>query len=331
MDPIPIIRRSVFLHCTGTLERLGFSAKRVLAGAGIPNWHLGPADDWIPYSDLLRALTAGYETVGDSTFGMTVGEEFPMDFGTFGRIVTQSVSLFSACRTVVRQGKQLNSTTHFWIAESPDAIWLCRARTPSWQMEQYVLSHMIGLVKMASRNEWQPREVYVSAPRSRAFEQLEILADAKTRFGQPCTALAIPKAFLSAPLKPGPGFESAASESTLMKISPGDDFVGSLRQIVESLLRERYADIETVSEVVGVSKRKLQRELAKEGLKYRDLVGQVRYKMACKMFAETDMTAREIAHELSYSRASHLIRSFRHWSGLTPGEHREFHKQQKPN
>ena len=43
MNPIPIVRRSTFLHCKGTLDRLGFNAERVLAGAGIPNWHHGDA------------------------------------------------------------------------------------------------------------------------------------------------------------------------------------------------------------------------------------------------------------------------------------------------
>jgi AraC-like DNA-binding protein len=198
-------------------------------------------------------------------------------------------------------------------------------------MDQYVLGQMIGLVKMALGHEWRPKEVHVGAPRSHAFEQSEVLTDARIRFGKPCTAFAIPKKVLSMPLKPDPACEGRTSDGLKMVTSPADDFVGSLRQIVESLLRDRYADIETVSETAGVSTRTLQRHLAKENLEYRDLVGQARYNMACEMLAETDMTIREIAHELCYSQTSHLIRAFRRWSGLTPVEYREFHKQQKPN
>ena len=77
-----------------------------------------------------------------------------------------------------------------------------------------------------------------------------------------------------------------------------------------------------ISEAAGISKRTLQRELTKEGATYRDLVGQVRFKMACLLLVESDMSLWEISQEIGYASETQFVRAFRGWAGITPGKHR---------
>jgi AraC-like DNA-binding protein len=108
----------------------------------------------------------------------------------------------------------------------------------------------------------------------------------------------------------------------LRETSVSDDFVGSVCQLIEAILPDQYPQIETISEAAGVSKRTLQRELAREGVIYRDLVGQIRFRMARKLLVESDMPLRNIAHEIGYASETQFVRAFRNWAGITPGKHR---------
>lgn len=328
MQSIPLIRRTAFQHCTSTLENFGFDADRILARAGISTWQYGRPDEMVPFHDMLRALDTGAETIGDSSFGLITADRNPMNFGAFGKFVVRSVSLYDACRKATRLVNLLNSTSHMWISQVSDGILICRDRPPGWQLEQYVLRHAVGLVQMAAGSYWRPREVYLCSPQTNGLNDSELFADTTFHVGQPFMAVAVPNSLLGAHLKTGSNFAGRASETTLRETSAADDLVGSIHQIIEAMLPDQHPSIETISEIAGVSKRTLQRELAREGVIYRDLVSQVRFEMACKLLVESDIDMRAIAHELGYASDTQFVRAFRHWAGITPGMHRAQNRPQ---
>ena len=75
-------------------------------------------------------------------------------------------------------------------------------------------------------------------------------------------------------------------------------------------------------EITGLKRRTLQRHLKREGLIFRDIVEQVRYEAALPLLRDGEHNQLEIALELGYSDASHFIRAFRRWAGMTPSEFR---------
>lgn len=322
MESIPLIRRTAFQHCTSTLESLGYSADRVLARASIPSWQYGRPDEMVPFHDMLRALNAGAQSIGDQSFGLIAADRNPMKFGTFASFIARSVSLYDACRNATRLVNLLNSTSHMRVYRVPSGILICRDHPPSWQLEQYVLRHAVGLVQMAAGPHWRPREVYLCSQETYGLNDTELFADTIFHVGQPLLAVAVPESLLSASFENGSDFASDATEKMLRETAAADDFVGSVCQIIEAMLPYYHPSIATISEILGVSKRTLQRELAKEGVVYRDLVGQVRFKIARERLVESDMRLRDIAHELGYASETHFVRAFRHWAGITPGMHR---------
>ncbi len=322
MDPIPLIRRAAFQHCTSTLDGFGFNADRILTRAGISMWQHGKPDEMVPFHDMLRALDIGAKTTGVSSFGLVAADRNPMHFGAFGKFVARSVSLFDACRNATRLVNLVNTSSHMWLRQASDGIFICRDRPPGWQMEHYVLRHMVGLVQLAAGSNWRPSRVCLGSPQTNGLNDSKIFADTIFHVGQPVLAVAVSRHLLSTNLKTGSGFTAGASEKSLRETSAADDFVASVRRIVEGILSDQYPSIEKISEAAGISKRTLQRELAKEGVIYRDLVGQVRFKKACLLLVESDMSLSEIAHEIGYASDTQFVRAFRGWAGITPGIHR---------
>ena len=206
MDPIPLIRRTAFQHCTSTLESFGFDAERILIRANIPVWQHGKPEEMVPFHDMLRALDIGAKTMGVSSFGLLAADRNPMHFGAVGKIIAQSVSLFEGCRNAARLVNLLNTSSHMWVSAVPNGILICRKKLSGWQMEQYVLRHIVGLVQMAAGTNWSPSRVYLGSPQTNGLNDSELFADTIFHVEQPFLAVAVPGRLLSAGLESGSSF-----------------------------------------------------------------------------------------------------------------------------
>ena len=71
-----------------------------------------------------------------------------------------------------------------------------------------------------------------------------------------------------------------------------------------------------------MSESTLQRHLAKEGVRYQQMLDQVRYRLAREYLQGTTLPVAEIASLTGFSDAANFRRSFRRWSGTTPSAFR---------
>jgi AraC-like DNA-binding protein len=77
--------------------------------------------------------------------------------------------------------------------------------------------------------------------------------------------------------------------------------------------------VDRVAEVLGVSRRTLNRRLADEGTSFKALLEDTRFAMARQLLRETRLPAIEIAAALHYTTPSAFSRAFRSWTrGTTP-------------
>ena len=323
MEPIPLVRRSMFVVCTDTIERLIGSPEKIRAREGVRSWQFGEPDDWVPFGDAVRTLNVAAGASGDPHFGLKVGEQHGFDeLGAFGRMIRSSASAYEASGKLCRSIRGYNNVAHYWLAESSDAIWVCRAEPPGvredlWQMEQYTLRQLVRTVQIGVGSHWRPSEVHLCDPRGLSLRDSDLFADTTIRAGRSFTAVAVSKALMARQLVSP---KLAATDSS----SP-DDIVDSVAKIVRTLLPCGHPTLDTLGEVLGVRKRTLQRELARHGTSHRDVVNRVRFLRSVELLDQTDLSLDDIAHELGYAGNEKLIRAFRRWSGLTPGEFRRRH------
>jgi AraC-like DNA-binding protein len=305
------------------MAELGVDPESALSAVGIGSWHRGAPDDWVPLEAFLDAMAAGASKLGDPHFGITVAELNPMRFGAVGQAITRSVSLYTGLQASARLVNKVNTSSKMWLSNGPDTVWFCRSPTNNVLLEQFVLGHMVALVQMAAGSSWTPREIRLAAPDDAGLNRVSAFETTSLRTDQPCLAIAVPKSLLALEIHAGLQADELSSvEGQTQIAAPPEDFVGSLRKVVESAMMESYPDIEMICEVVDIPKRTLQRELARESLTYREIVSQARYQRASKLLSETDMSNLEIAEALNYAKDVHFIRAFKRWAGMTPGEFR---------
>ena len=84
----------------------------------------------------------------------------------------------------------------------------------------------------------------------------------------------------------------------------------------------RYPSIETIAEKLEMYPRALRRKLEAEGTSYRDLLAEVRMRLAIEYLRKTHMTNEEIAGRLGYSDAANFRHAFIRWTGKSPSDFR---------
>lgn len=97
----------------------------------------------------------------------------------------------------------------------------------------------------------------------------------------------------------------------------------SLAGRVQQLLRQqpRWGK-ERVADQFALSGRHLVRKLAEEGTSFKLLREQVLQRMAEQLLRE-DVRLSEVAERLGFSDESALVKAFRRWTGMTPGQFRQ--------
>lgn len=98
---------------------------------------------------------------------------------------------------------------------------------------------------------------------------------------------------------------------------------GELGNRVRELISQRLQDglplaLPDLAATMAMSERKLQRLLRDEGVQYRDLLDEVRGRIAQQLLRNDQLPVARIAEQMGFDSLSAFSRAVRRWSGMTP-------------
>lgn len=103
------------------------------------------------------------------------------------------------------------------------------------------------------------------------------------------------------------------------------------RFVIRSFVLRRYQERITLADLaerLGLSESRAA-HVVKEtcGVRFHDLLKQTRLEVASALLRRSNLTLQAIAGRTGFSDATHLIRRFRGWRGITPGRYRLQHRR----
>ena len=101
-----------------------------------------------------------------------------------------------------------------------------------------------------------------------------------------------------------------------------DNFVFEVQQLITTLLTTGQPKIDAAAQELGMSSRTLTRRLAEDGVTYKDLLDEVRRKLAMRYLKDSRISIKNVAYLLGYSEVSAFYHAFRRWTGSSPVQHR---------
>lgn len=182
------------------------------------------------------------------------------------------------------------------------------------------LQAIISVVRSVAGPGWAPEEMTFISRGSVPDIAFADLPNTRFLFGQRHTSVLLPAALAS---QPAPANEIAADARPVKAPAEKDPgYVRRLRRIVRPYLAQGNPGVDQLAEVVGTSRRSLQRRLSQHGTTWSGVLTSARYELACELLADHSYKVIDVALATGYEHAQHFARAFRQVAGVSPRTYR---------
>lgn len=316
-------------------EHLGLDTERALQAAGIGAKDLADNGRRVPSEVHERLLAYLSEVSGDPLFGLHAARFVqPGSWSVLGYITMNCATLGEAMGRILPYEKLVGDmgTSHIEAAEDHvRLIWSCRHQAPEVRrhMVENVLASWLLYARWIANAQHSPREVWFehAQPAATNLAEYQQLFGCPVLFEQRCNALLVPLDYLTVPLRQADAnLLRTLEEHALALMEELDDdepLPHRVKNALRLLLKDGLPRKERVAEKFDMTVRTLQRHLQQAGTSYQQILDELRQELAEHYLLHSDLAVQEIACYLGFTEARSFHRSFKAWTGQTPGEFRE--------
>mgnify|MGYP003418342802 FL=1 len=321
-------------------EHLGLDCDAALRAAGIDAAELKDTSLRIPGLKYERLLGHLLKVSGDPLFGLHSARFVqPGSWSVLGYITMNCATLGEAMSRIVPYEKLVGDMGVSRIeadSQQVQLIWDCRHQNAEVRrhMTEEVLASWLLYARWIADTQLSPSEVWFehAQPADVELSEYQSLFGCPIHFGQPCNALLVPPQYLQIALRQADANLLRTLEDHALTLMAGLDSDEPLPVRVHNALRLLLKDglprKEKVAEKFHMTERTLQRHLQQAGTSYQEILDQLRRELAEHYLLQSALAIQDIASYLGFSEARSFHRSFKSWTGMTPGEYRE---RLKPN
>jgi AraC-like DNA-binding protein len=329
MVSVAMTRGTILGPVYASMERVNLSVSKMAPRRGLPSCDITDPRQWVPthaVCSLIEDVQNQLPPEDGATWVSAIADPAALGpiFDQLGRASTIGMLL----KEYRRFYHQVRNYAELTLTRRGNDIvirrWVNDARTRRSEMlEVYALLEFVRVIQRLSGIAWTPAALEVQQGSSEQLRRLPEFANAEVRVGAPATGMAVPIRLLGLPI---PDSNRIASNGSPDAEAATGTVPLALCDCIYALLCSRFVDgcpdMESVAECLGISARSLRRQLAKEGLTYRQLIDHYRFETARRLIETTDRSLIDIACQLGYTEAASFTRAFRRWAGLSPSEYR---------
>jgi len=330
---IPLVRVAPLLRYVRYLESIGAPVGRLLACSRIPPHLLDHPAAVIPLESAFRFSDLACRMVGTEHLGLYVGLTSVLDdLGHYGRVLQRAVTVHEYLCKGIALYNVLMTGQRLWLSGGEKEYRLNissigKPRLAAYQSQIETLAVTIAKLRKAAGPDWSPIELSLAYRTREDLPRVDLFAESRVLRGTANTYFTFPRSMVRLRF-PGGGCAVPTEASGSPAECPlPQDVAGLIRVQVEILLGDRTFDVDTIAETLGMSRRSLQRALAREGASYSQVLTEARVHRAADWLETTDKPIAEIAFDLGYTDASNFTRAFRRQTGLPPQTFRDKAKE----
>jgi len=330
-------------HLRGLLAYLrsrGAPLEPVLEVIGLSEDELRDPDQRIPEELQDEIFRVAEQVTGDENVGLHAGEmTHVMHFGLMGLLamtcntVRELVDLHARFQRLITTGVTVS------YAKAGDELvgevsFADPARSSRQKTEYHTACHLT-IARLIAGFPFSPARMDVPyAEPADSSEQQRV-------FGCPVGYAAghlryyFPLFVLDAPLVGGDSSSRASLEleahrrleALASPQSNGSPEIARLKEIIAHGLREGPPSVDDSAAALGMSTRRLQRQLEARGSTYREILDMTRRELADQYMQDESLSQTDVAFLLGFGDQSAFHRAFRRWFETTPGEYRALRRR----
>lgn len=313
-------------------RQYGADSDALAQTVGISAEQLRDPDGRVSIRQMQKLWAGVVSATGDPDFALKIGGMInPVAVGVLAYVMMHSPTLGAAfdklcqyqaivCDGIRTTGRR--SGDQFILAleiTSPDIIY------PAYAVNSELSIYLAAIRAMTGLN-LSARAVHFSYPRPADTREHErVFSPASLTFDADETAIVLDAALLGMPvLNASPSlsalFERHAND--LLQRLKTPTLSSRVKTEIITLMKGEEPTLATVADRLAMGLRTLQLHLKEEGTTYQQLLDDIRKELAVKHLREQHLSTTDIAYLLGFAEPSVFFRSFKKWTGQTPGAYR---------
>jgi AraC-like DNA-binding protein len=305
----------------------GLDPEAMVRDAGLDPAGLSLQDRWAPAAAIADLLERAAAATGREDFGIRLAElrRFS-NLGPLSMVVREEPDVRSALRILMRYEHVYNEALHIRFAEQHGIATIRIELDLPAQRRRQSTELAVGVLHRLMRGflgaTWQPVAVGFTHPPPHGQTIHHRALGPVVRFGQDYDGLRVSCADLDAPNAMSDPFLRGYAQQLLGSIAAANDAttVNRVRELIEILLPTGRCSIEQVARSLGVNRRTVHRNLAKEGQTFTAMLDSTRRDLAERLVRNRPLS--EVAEMLAFSSHSNFTRWFRSRFGCSPRQWR---------
>jgi AraC-like DNA-binding protein len=309
------------------IRQLGGEPAAVFRDAGLDAEALNCSENRIPYAAFVSVLHHAAESTHCPHFGLLAGRMFTLsEMGLVGELARNS--------STVGRGLEAFTVFQHLCSEGGLAFVLKRgdfvdfgyaiyhpAMSGATQMYYAVLAAAMNFMCELCGPAWKPYEVFLPHAKPRDIAQHRAFFKVLPRFDAEFCALRFPATDLALPIADADPVAYRRAE-TRARNSASPDFLQQAYRGLRRLMLENRHSGDDLAQLLAMHRRTLNRRLKSEGTTFQRVLDDVRFEIARDLLANSNAHLDDIAATLGYAAVTPFMRTFRRWSGTTPGHWR---------
>jgi len=300
----------------------------------VEDWKQIDPDERVPVTTVHRMLEAAAELIQDLDLGLKAARRTSVgDGGALDYLLSTSPTVKDAIEVAGRYMRLVNDTLTIRLEQRGETA-LVRLDN-SVMLPRAAADFQVGSIFWNHFRRWLHdvlAEVVVSfthAPPLARAEYDRTFEPAEVRFSAPFCGFILRRSHLAVPLeRADPKLHHVIAKHAEQLISelPGAESVTErARSVAAKELAHGNPNAQHVATELGMSLRTLGRKLAEEGTTFKDVLDDLRKRLALQYVAGRDLALSDVALLLGFSETAAFHRAFRRWTGQTPLEYRRNH------
>ena len=330
---IPTVSASVAVDVATRLKREGIDPQPVFKETGI-----NPQATQDPYQQVrldqyTSLLELAAETTKTPALGLELGiHQDPSKWGAFGYVVLNSPTVGEALSNMARFLKPSQGGTHMAYLKSKNRLGIeytilhpkvCH----KVQDAEFAIAYIKNIVDRLSERQVTPLAVYFEHNPVSDSATYKRLLGIEPHFDQPVNAIFYSSAIGEKVVYSADRQLLAVIKHHLIDMAnalPDDfDLIQLVAYHIRQALPSRQCRLEHIARLMATSARTLQRHLNEHGTNFAEVLDNTRRDLAMQYMANPTMEIKEICYLLGFNDPSAYIKSFKKWTGTTPGRYRE--------
>lgn len=286
----------------------------------------------LPMNAAAYLLELAARETGDPCLGIHWAEELPKgSAGVLGYMLVHAKSVRSAAKVIVRYAElQVEPVTVSF--EETDGVGRLSWRfpvtfvAPRVQITSFLMAVIIMRLRLHAGQTWMPIGVELEHRALDCPDETERLLGPNVHFDQPCNSVCIRESVLNRTSPEADkrlfGILKDLADRLLAERKASADIVQRVTTALVDLLQGGEGSLEDVSQILAISPRSLQAQLAAAETNFETLLHETRQRLAETYLRDTDLPLTEIAFLLGFSELSAFTRAATRWFGVPPRLHR---------